>query len=52
MSMTHLISILIGFHIAYTSGSQPFMIFGPLPKTVNTCGPLLNRVLQYHSRAI
>jgi len=30
-----------------------FMVCGPLPKTPNTCGPLLiNRVLQYHGRAI
>jgi len=29
------------------------MVCGPLPKTVNTCGPLLiNRVLQYHGRTI
>jgi len=28
--MTHLISILIGFHIAYTSASQPFWCHGPL----------------------
>jgi len=35
------------------SGSQPFMVCGPLPKTLNTCGPLLtNRILQYHHRAI
>jgi len=30
-----------------------FMVCGPLPKTPNTCGPLLiNRVLEYHGRAI
>jgi len=35
------------------SGSQPFMGCGLLLKTVNTYGPLLiNRVLQYHGRAI
>jgi len=26
---------------AYSSGSQTFMICGPLPKILNICGPLL-----------
>jgi len=35
------------------SGSQPCMVCGPIPKTLDTCGPLfINRVLQYHGRAI
>jgi len=35
------------------SGSQPFMVYGPLLKTLNTCGSLLiNRVLQYHGKVI
>jgi len=30
-----------------------FVVCGPLPKTPNSCGPLLiNRALQYHGRAI
>jgi len=38
--------------MAYTSGSQPFMVSGPLSKTLNTCDLLLiDRVLQYHGRA-
>ena len=36
-----------------TSGSQPFMVRGPLPKVLNTCAPLfINRVLRYHGKAI
>jgi len=38
---------------AQTNGSQPFMVCGPLPKTLIICGLLLiKRVLQYHGRAI
>jgi len=35
------------------SVSQPFMVCGPIPNILNTYGPLLiNKVLQYHRRAI
>jgi len=39
MSMTHLFSILIGLHTAYTSVSQTFLFHRPFSLSTHCCHP-------------